>query len=99
MDEMAAAAGSLRDGAKPGAADPDCVDDDLACRGCGYNLRTRAWDAPCPECGLPVARSRLPGGFLFQSWRAIRWLRTGLYMVVIGILTSAVVTDAFTLYL
>jgi len=33
------------------------VADDLACIGCGYNLRTLMANANCPECGLEVGRS------------------------------------------
>jgi len=36
---------------------------DLACRQCGYNLRTLHKGAKCPECGMPVE----------QSWRG-DWL-------------------------
>jgi hypothetical protein len=33
------------------------VSDDLACAGCGYNLRTLESDGRCPECGLAVIQS------------------------------------------
>ncbi|MHC5001665.1 MAG: hypothetical protein ACYTJ0_00940 [Planctomycetota bacterium] len=33
------------------------VVDDLACMGCGYNLRGLAASGRCPECALPVAES------------------------------------------
>jgi len=33
------------------------VADDLACIGCGYNLRTLMANAKCPECGLEVGNS------------------------------------------
>jgi hypothetical protein len=31
--------------------------DDLPCRSCGYNLRTLATSAVCPECATPIAAS------------------------------------------
>lgn len=37
------------------------VESDLACVSCGYNLRTLARDAHCPECNLPVAASLAEG--------------------------------------
>jgi hypothetical protein len=49
------------------------VDSDLPCVGCGYNLRGLAADGRCPECALPVERSRL-GDRLDVS--NVRWLRT-----------------------
>ncbi|MAE64038.1 MAG: hypothetical protein CMJ18_07160 [Phycisphaeraceae bacterium] len=30
---------------------------DVACRGCGYNLRGLGFDRGCPECGAPIAMS------------------------------------------
>jgi uncharacterized repeat protein (TIGR04138 family) len=33
------------------------IDRDVACTKCGYNLRTLAVTARCPECGFPVLRS------------------------------------------
>ena len=59
------------------------VDHDLACVGCGYNLRGLKAGSRCPECGLaasiqtmrempllpgdPAARSRLQYGFMLAS--------------------------------
>lgn len=34
-----------------------CVDQDLNCVGCGYNLRTLSNKASCAECGTPVQRT------------------------------------------
>jgi hypothetical protein len=40
-----------------GGAGPTVIDYDLACHGCGYNLRTMALDGRCPECNEAVAES------------------------------------------
>ncbi len=39
---------------EPAAVDIDRVNEDLPCAECGYNLRTLALDASCPECGMSV---------------------------------------------
>jgi hypothetical protein len=44
---------------------------DFSCLGCGYNLRTLATDARCPECGFEVALT-LCGGFPLVDTRARR---------------------------
>ncbi len=57
---------------------------DLPCLGCGYNVRTLANDAVCPECARPVIES-LRGGFLRYadpSW--VKGLGNGLSMVLIA---------------
>jgi hypothetical protein len=53
-----AAAGST--GGGPGAIDRAAarVVDDIACEGCGYNLRGLPASGKCPECGRPVTRAR-----------------------------------------
>ena len=38
-----------------------CIDEDLLCLGCGYNLRTLTLEHTCPECGRPVATSLIKG--------------------------------------
>ncbi|HWB21107.1 MAG TPA: hypothetical protein VG711_12455, partial [Phycisphaerales bacterium] len=34
------------------------IDDDRACRNCGYNLRGLMTDKACPECGTPISEPR-----------------------------------------
>ncbi|MBE7506563.1 MAG: hypothetical protein HS101_09790 [Planctomycetia bacterium] len=67
------------------------IDADLECVGCGYNLRTLARDAKCPECAVPVADSvdAFPPAFLFRRWSSIRWIRLGLLLWVLSILAWA----------
>ncbi|XAM00148.1 hypothetical protein OT109_01925 [Phycisphaeraceae bacterium D3-23] len=46
-----------------GRIDPELVlDHDMACAGCGYNLRTRRIADNCPECGAPVRHSFVEPG-------------------------------------
>lgn len=46
--------------------DDGCVNEDIPCIHCGYNLRTLHREALCPECSTPVGRS-LRGDFLQYS--------------------------------
>ena len=64
----------------------ETVESDLQCAGCGYNLRTLAWDARCPECGLAVDRSLPPPRFRFGKMATAIRVRRGLTLVVLGIL-------------
>lgn len=58
------------------------VTDDLACAECGYNLRTLAHDADCPECGMSILvsmrgdrLSAAPLDWLKTLFHGARWLR------------------------
>ncbi len=56
---------------------PMCIDQDLYCIGCGYNLRTLMVDSNCPECNLPVRESiisRPEADWLRQVRRGFAWL-------------------------
>lgn len=74
-----------------GATGSGLIDGDLECVGCGYNLRTLARDANCPECAAPVGDSvdAFPPAFLFRRWSSIRWIRLGLLLWVLSILAWA----------
>ncbi len=61
---------------------------DLACFGCGYNLRTMPLDAACPECGLAVRDSVRPyivdpaDVATYRRWqRGVRQLSISLVMI------------------
>ena len=45
-----------------------CIDEDLNCARCGYNLRGAVLEADCSECGTPVSASNQPN--LLQLYRA-----------------------------
>ncbi len=72
------------------SGDPQRIESDLECVGCGYNLRTQACDGICTECGLPVGRSALPIGFRLPSRRAALAIRRGLAILVAAILLETV---------
>jgi predicted RNA-binding Zn-ribbon protein involved in translation (DUF1610 family) len=51
---------------------PQAIVDDMQCSSCGYNLRTLAREACCPECGQPVEQSveyRSPAQREYRSLR------------------------------
>lgn len=53
--------------------DAGLIAGDLACVGCGYNLRTQPADGRCPECARPCAESL--SGFWLRS-ASPEWLET-----------------------
>jgi hypothetical protein len=63
---------------------------DVSCLGCGYNLRTLATDARCPECGFEVALT-LCGGMPLVDTRARRLRLAG----ACGALALAMVSPFF----
>jgi hypothetical protein len=69
--------------ALPACIDPALLDadqrvaGDVACVGCGYNLRTLAVDARCPECGQAVAESLCRDGLEFGPPAWVRGLAGG----------------------
>jgi hypothetical protein len=77
----------------PGLIDAaGCVATDVACLGCGYNLRTLRPDGACPECGAVVAGS-LRGDLLGQrdaDW--LNWIAVGLGLLVVTLTASVAVT-------
>ncbi len=79
--------------------DPRYVASDLPCARCGYNLRTLAWEASCPECNTRVDQAVLPPGFLVHSRREAYRLRRGLLLLVVSVLigTSATIGVTFVM--
>lgn len=59
---------------------------DLACIGCGYNLRTLAWSGVCPECARAVRDSEAPAGIDFRTWRGVCWTRRGIGLMALAVL-------------
>ncbi len=66
---------------------------DIACRGCGYNLRTLSHDQLCPECGLPVARSVLGDLLRYSDPAYVRTLSRGAWLtlapIIFGLFAAA----------
>ncbi len=65
----------------------DHIADDLACAECGYNLRTLAYDANCPECGMSVLvstrgdrLSAAPSAWLDVLVHGAWWLRASVVL-------------------
>jgi hypothetical protein len=75
----------------PVKLDPQgCLDEDISCRKCGYNLHSLSLSAQCPECGTAVGRS-LQGDFLrFAEPGWVRSLVSGVNWIAIGIIVGAV---------
>jgi hypothetical protein len=49
----------------------------LLCDQCGYNLRTLATDARCPECSYPVAETLRPDDLRYAPYPYVRKLANG----------------------
>lgn len=61
------------------ALDPTAgtVIENVACIGCGYNLRTLALSTSCPECALPVFKSMRPDPLHYVHPRWLKDVRRG----------------------
>lgn len=67
------------------------LDEDVACRKCGYNLRGLSPDGRCPECGVAVGRS-LQGDYLrFAEPQWVRTLASGMRWIVAAIAIGIIV--------
>jgi ribosomal protein L37E len=64
---------------------------DLPCRRCGYNLRSLARDARCPECGFPVIRCLRRDDLGYGDPRYVRRIALGAYLIF-GASIAAVAT-------
>jgi hypothetical protein len=74
----------------------EAVGDDVACSGCGYNLRSMKQGQLCPECGEPVTmslvmfhfrRSRMPA-MLDPTW--VQQILEGASLVLLALVASMV---------
>lgn len=68
---------------------PPCVSHDLPCAGCGYNLRTLAVTAVCPECAHPIEASMRFRHLHLADVRWLRALRRG--TILMGVAVAAMV--------
>jgi hypothetical protein len=80
----------------------EVVGDDVACAGCGYNLRSLKQGAVCPECGQPVSWSlvmchfraaRMPAE-LDRNW--VRRLAEGFFILIASVLVSLILCLCFS---
>ncbi len=61
------------------------IDDDLPCRGCGFNLRMQPATGACPECGGDVAPAVHRGLLRHRDPAWLRRTLSGLTHLVAGI--------------
>lgn len=79
-----------------------CIDQDIDCRRCGYNLRGLSTDGRCPECGNAVGRS-IRGDFLRfcdPEWveklaSGMNWIVASIVIGIIGGILAAFVGGGF----
>lgn len=64
--------------------DHRCIDQDITCTSCDYNLRTILLDANCPECGQPVIDSLDPNRLCFADPKWLKRVRLGLGIVLLS---------------
>ncbi|MHC5109006.1 MAG: hypothetical protein ACYTHJ_03905 [Planctomycetota bacterium] len=88
------------------------IGEDLACVGCGYNLRFQPFDGHCPECFAPVNRTlrgdllrfsapdwlnRLRLGMAVKLWNVVAGLVMGLVIVVTALSTPSAIGGVLTI--
>ena len=92
-------AAAVRRGSATAATRPRCravgadgkIQVDLPCRRCGYNLRSLARDARCPECSFPVIRCLRRDDLGYGDPRYVRRVALGAYLTF-GASIAAVAT-------
>lgn len=57
----------------------------VPCVACAYDLVGMSIDAACPECNSPVTQSIAPHRLLFADVTWLRRVRTGLWLVTLGV--------------
>ncbi len=63
------------------AAGGEVIERDVACLGCGYNLRGLVETGSCPECSAPVQRTITGDALKFTGVRHIRRLHQGAFLL------------------
>lgn len=64
------------------------IDQEIPCRGCGYNLRGLQLHGVCPECSVPIGRSIRGDLLIFSNPRWVNGLARGMLLVISAVLTS-----------
>lgn len=67
------------------------IDEDLACRGCGYNLRGLTVEAACPECSASAGLSVRGDLLRFSDPAWVERLGRGMGWVIAGFISSVLV--------
>ena len=64
------------------------IDEDLLCRGCGYNLRGLTRNHYCPECHTPSSQSVTADRLVHADFGWLRTVRKGIvvYLWMIGLM-------------
>lgn len=68
------------------------VTQEVACRGCGYNLQRFSLAQVCPECGWPVARSVQGEALLYTPPAYLRTVRSSITIIIAALMVDVVST-------
>lgn len=73
------------------------LNQDLACRQCGYNLRGLAIAGTCPECQTPIGKSVRPDLLRFAEPRWVERLALGMTLILVAMGIGVVLSVATAL--
>src|SRR5215212_2938713 len=78
-----------------GTVQPELIDEERFCIGCGYNLRMLHWTGKCPECGRDVLDSM--GRTLFSADRDwLKCVRRGMILISLHIVAAVSAALAYS---
>ena len=70
---------------------PDLSNTDVACVGCGYNLRGLEVSGKCPECGLDISRSLHGDQLVFSSVEYLGALCRGIRLIFAALVARVLI--------